>query len=123
MRHFLNVFRILWDFMPARAILIGLSILIIFCIIDTCCSSIKKWLDIKSPSKAMMRGWTREDVDSIIQQLNTQEWEATDYFDHIFETDTKPEFDYWLRNRKGVYDWYSLSEQEKWDLENEYNLL
>lgn len=119
MRHFLNIFRILWDFMPVRAILIGLAILIVFCVIDTCCSSIKKWLGIKSPSKAMMSGLTNDDADTMMNQ----EWEVTDYFDHIFETDTKPEFDYWLRNRKGVYDWYSLSEQEKWDLENEYNLL
>lgn len=30
---------------------------------------LKKWLDIKSPSKDMMRGWTREDVDAIIEEM------------------------------------------------------
>lgn len=46
---------------------------------------LKKWLDIKSPSKAMMRGWTPEDQDAIIELINNPEWEVTDYFDHIFE--------------------------------------
>lgn len=49
---------------------------------------LKKWLDIKSPSKAMMKGWTPEDCEemaAMIEQMDSPEWEATDYFDHIFD--------------------------------------
>lgn len=51
-------------------------------------ASIKKWLDIRSPSKAMMRGWTSEDANAMaamIEQMDSPEWEVTDYFDHIFD--------------------------------------
>ena len=51
-------------------------------------ASIKKWLDISSPSKAMMRGWTPKDCEAMaamIEQMDSPEWEATDYFDHIFD--------------------------------------
>lgn len=47
---------------------------------------LKKWLGIKSPSKAVSDGLTREDIDAIIGEINKAEWEAKDYFDHIFES-------------------------------------
>lgn len=47
---------------------------------------LKKWLGIKSPSKVVSDGLTREDIDAIIGEINKAEWEAKDYFDHIFES-------------------------------------
>lgn len=120
MKHFLNIFYIIWGNHIARIVLLVFLGLILMALIDMLIESIKKKTNY-TKSSFDMSDYHKEECEPL-----KDEW-VVDYDkeDNAYMKPTSTlsyTFEEWLCSKKGIYnsDWYTLAPYEQERLEREY---